>query len=210
MAIRARRQQEKEEMRKTILAAATTIIITDGYEKLSMRKIADMIDYSPTTIYLYYKDKAQIVDDIALQMYEKVVSDIQEELIKHNDIPIDEQLALCFRQFIITITNHSEMGMAAIRSGTNIIFGKQNTPSPEGQTGISILQDQLQRGQQQSILRPLDDNVAWMLITALLGFSMNAIENQLYHHKNWAELIDSYTTLLLKGILAGGKSKDED
>ncbi|QQK07292.1 TetR/AcrR family transcriptional regulator [Miniphocaeibacter halophilus] len=47
-----RRENEKEKMRKLILNASVKIILEEGYDKLSMRKIADRIEYSATTIYL--------------------------------------------------------------------------------------------------------------------------------------------------------------
>ena len=60
MGIKERRDVEKAEMKQKIMTAAIEIIEQEGYEKLSIRKIASRIEYSPTTIYLYYKDKAEI------------------------------------------------------------------------------------------------------------------------------------------------------
>lgn len=57
MGIAERRQREKEEMRERILEAATEVFIAEGYEKASIRTIADRIEYSPATIYLYFADK---------------------------------------------------------------------------------------------------------------------------------------------------------
>jgi len=203
MGTRARHEYEKENMRKLILESATKIIIEEGYDNLSMRKIADAIDYSPTTIYIYYKDKAQIVGDISRQIYEKIVFNIKKVLEENKGISIDNQLELTFREFIISITNNSEMGKAIIRSGTSAIFGpEEGAESPE-ENGIAILQTLLLKGQQQSMLRKLDNNVSWMLITALLGFAMNAIENQLYLGANWPELVSVYTKMLMNGLLTG-------
>lgn len=202
MGLRARNEKEKENMRNLILTAATKLIVTDGYDKLSMRKLANEIEYSPTTLYIYYKDKAQIVGDISMQIYEKIVLNIQTVLEANKDITIDKQLELTFREFIMSITNNSEMGIALIRSGTSAIFGPSEE-NVQGEHGIDMLQDMLVKGQQQSILRKLDENVSWMLITALVGFSLNAIENQLYLSSNWSELVSIYAEMLLNGLLAG-------
>ena len=64
MAIKERRTREKEQLRHRILSAARELFVAEGYESVSMRKIADMIEYSPTTIYLYYKDKADLLDSV--------------------------------------------------------------------------------------------------------------------------------------------------
>lgn len=57
MGIADRKQREKEELRRKILQAAMDIYTSSGYDAVTLRKIAKKIEYSPTTIYLYYKDK---------------------------------------------------------------------------------------------------------------------------------------------------------
>ncbi len=60
MGIAERKAREKEEMRQRILDAAMSLFLTEGYERVSIRNIADKIEYSPATIYLYFKDKAEL------------------------------------------------------------------------------------------------------------------------------------------------------
>ena len=64
MAIQERKAREKEQLRRQILDAARELFVTEGYENVSMRKIADKIEYSPTTIYLYFKDKAELLNAV--------------------------------------------------------------------------------------------------------------------------------------------------
>jgi AcrR family transcriptional regulator len=56
-----RRAREKENLRRAILDAARELFVTEGYDAVSMRKIAEKIEYSPTTIYLHFKDKDEIL-----------------------------------------------------------------------------------------------------------------------------------------------------
>ncbi|RYZ18840.1 MAG: TetR family transcriptional regulator, partial [Chitinophagaceae bacterium] len=60
MTIAARKQREKEEMRQLILDAARRIFMEKGFMGASMRSIAEEIQYSAGTIYLYFKDKDEI------------------------------------------------------------------------------------------------------------------------------------------------------
>lgn len=55
-----RRDREKKEMRDKILNAALKLFVEKGFENVSIRKIAKRIEYSPGTIYLYFKDKDEI------------------------------------------------------------------------------------------------------------------------------------------------------
>jgi AcrR family transcriptional regulator len=57
-----RRAREKEELKQLILKAARQLFVREGYESVSMRKIADKIEYSPASIYTYFKDKDEILD----------------------------------------------------------------------------------------------------------------------------------------------------
>jgi len=56
-----RRQREREEMRELILEAAAGMFAEHGYEGVSLRKIAQKIEYSPGAIYLYFKDKNELL-----------------------------------------------------------------------------------------------------------------------------------------------------
>lgn len=60
MGLIERKEREKEEMRQRILTAAQKLFLTKGFEKTSIRNIADAIEYSPGTIYLYFKDKNEL------------------------------------------------------------------------------------------------------------------------------------------------------
>jgi AcrR family transcriptional regulator len=70
MGISERKEREKQEMRDLILREATRMFIEDGYEKTSIRNIADRIEYSPATIYLYFKDKDAILYGIHEQGFQ--------------------------------------------------------------------------------------------------------------------------------------------
>src|SRR5947209_20407008 len=60
-AIRHRHAQEKQELRQAILTAAGELFLEQGYERFSLRKVAERIGYSPTTIYLYFRDKDDLL-----------------------------------------------------------------------------------------------------------------------------------------------------
>ena len=64
MGTKERRAREKEQLRRQIISAARELFVNEGYENVSMRKIAGKIEYSPTTIYLYFKDKADLLDSV--------------------------------------------------------------------------------------------------------------------------------------------------
>ncbi|MCI0432274.1 MAG: TetR/AcrR family transcriptional regulator [Gemmatimonadetes bacterium] len=64
MGIAERREREREQLRERILEAARDLLSEQGLAGLSMRAIADRIEYSPATIYLYFKDKEDLVHEV--------------------------------------------------------------------------------------------------------------------------------------------------
>ncbi len=78
MAIDDRKKREKELLRRLILDAARELFVAQGYENVSMRKIAEQIEYSPTTIYLYFKDKSQLLQEICETSFEKLADEIRK------------------------------------------------------------------------------------------------------------------------------------
>lgn len=60
MGIAERKEKQKNEIRKLILDASMKLFIEEGFESVTIRKIAELIEYSPTTVYLYFKDKDEI------------------------------------------------------------------------------------------------------------------------------------------------------
>jgi AcrR family transcriptional regulator len=57
MGTKERQQRERDRLREAILAAARELFITEGYRNVSMRKIAERIEYSPAAIYSYFPSK---------------------------------------------------------------------------------------------------------------------------------------------------------
>lgn len=66
---RERRTAEKAALRRVIMDAAAELFGTEGYENVSMRKIAQRIGYTPMAIYLYFKDKNDLLDCICEEAF---------------------------------------------------------------------------------------------------------------------------------------------
>jgi AcrR family transcriptional regulator len=73
MGVKERKAREKRYLRQEILDAASELFVKEGYENVSMRRIADRIEYSPTTIYLYFKDKAELLESICQETFAKLI-----------------------------------------------------------------------------------------------------------------------------------------
>jgi len=78
MGITERREREKQEMQQLILRTAADLFTEVGFEKTSIRSIAEKIEYSPATIYLYFKDKNELFYAISQEAFQLFFKYFQE------------------------------------------------------------------------------------------------------------------------------------
>lgn len=69
-----KKRRHREDLRKDILTAARDLFTRQGWESTSIRNIAEKIGYSPATIYLYYKDKGEIIFDLHREGFSLLVN----------------------------------------------------------------------------------------------------------------------------------------
>jgi len=74
MGVAERKERQRAELREQILAAARRIVLDEGFDELTMRKIADAIEYSPATIYLYFENREAIGRQLCAEVFEHLVS----------------------------------------------------------------------------------------------------------------------------------------
>ena len=64
MGVKERRQREKTQVREKILDAALEFFAREGVEGVTMRALADAIEYSPPVIYAHFRDKDAIIREL--------------------------------------------------------------------------------------------------------------------------------------------------
>ena len=65
MGIKERQERDREAVRRAILDAARELFVTEGFQHVSIRKIAERIEYSPAAIYSYFPSKDDIFFSLA-------------------------------------------------------------------------------------------------------------------------------------------------
>src|SRR5262245_20888191 len=88
MGVGERRAREKTQLRQEILDAAREIFAAEGFEALTMRRVAEEIEYSPTAIYLQFKDKSELVQALCDETFAGLVKRLEGLQKKHAD-PLD-------------------------------------------------------------------------------------------------------------------------
>ncbi|ETZ20624.1 MULTISPECIES: TetR/AcrR family transcriptional regulator [Pedobacter] len=85
MGIAERKIRQKEEFRASILEAAWLQVLTDGWQSLSIRKIADAIEYSIPVIYNHFENKEAILLEFTKEGFQKLADALLEVKNKYTE-----------------------------------------------------------------------------------------------------------------------------
>lgn len=86
---------ENGDLRRRILDTARHQLVQEGYQNLSMRKIADAIGYSATSIYLYFDSKDALLHALIHEGMMWLRDQLHETAVQHPDAPVRRLRALC-------------------------------------------------------------------------------------------------------------------
>jgi AcrR family transcriptional regulator len=77
MGIKERQDRERQAVRESILTAARDLFVSEGYGQVSIRKIAERIEYSPAAIYSYFAGKDDIFFALAAEGFQRLDDTIE-------------------------------------------------------------------------------------------------------------------------------------
>lgn len=106
MGVKERREREKSETRDKILDAARELFVGEGFEGVSMRKVAEKIEYSPTAIYVHFADKEELFRELCHQDYARLAEVFQSSAISSDPIERLKQIGASYVDFGTRYPNH--------------------------------------------------------------------------------------------------------
>lgn len=98
ISIAERKEREKAGMREKILDSARILVKSSGVDGISIRKIANMIEYSPAIIYHYFKNKEEITEILIEENYREILGALSP--FKSRDKTVEKMLRESCRNFI--------------------------------------------------------------------------------------------------------------
>ncbi|MFB5759622.1 TetR/AcrR family transcriptional regulator [Paenibacillus medicaginis] len=131
-----RRERESHEIRRKIIEAARDLFLSHGYGEVSMRKIADRIEYSPTTIYHYFENKEAVVRELLEEGYALFLQALQqrEQEARAEGLHAMDVLKTVCKSYILFGLEHPGY--------YNILF----TTNLEGASSIAIIENDRSKG----------------------------------------------------------------
>lgn len=124
---RKRRLRERSDTRQTILDATEALLVEEGYDRFSMRKLAGRCGYSAPTIYHYFGDKRGLIDALLEERFGKLYKRLRRVPLGEDPVWNLRELAQAFVRFAIRHPVHYRLLHAPRPAGIAPIPSAQRT-----------------------------------------------------------------------------------
>ena len=115
MGIHERRDRERDRTRATILNAAREMFLRDGFEAVSMRRIADAIEYSPTAIYVHFRDKDALFRELCREDFDRLAAAFAQLASVPDPVERVLRLGHGYIRFALEHPNHYRLMFMTVR-----------------------------------------------------------------------------------------------
>ena len=191
--IQTRRSRHKEMLRQDILDAARELFVTEGYENVSMRKIAERIDYSPTIIYHHFKDKADLLYCLIEETFTKLLSTLNTLRSQTPDsLECLKKSGVAFVNFGLAHPNHYKVAfLMPIRPASESEKARYLSPDALGIMTFSYLKTLVAACLRQGRFRAIDvDLTTQSLFATVHGLTAMLIVHPEFPWADQERLID--------------------
>lgn len=202
MGIKERREKAKENLRQEIFDAASELFAKEGIANVSMRKIAEKIEYSPTTIYLYFKDKTTLLHQICEETFAKLAIEVTKIRENTNDpLEILRGGMKAYIEFGLNHPNHYEVVfIAPLDSYVNEGF-EYSFENSMGKIAFEKLVESVVMCMQAGVIKNGDVE----LISQTLWAGMHGLTSLLIGHTEFPfvekeRLIENLIETMIKGL----------
>jgi len=199
--------RRRRKVRDAIIDAAEVIFTAEGEEGISMRRLADSIDYSPAAIYKYFASKDDLFEAIRDTFFERLMERIRGAQEEGGETP--SLCARCMRAYIETGIEEPNHYMMAFSSGKKIAPHMHDEQDVAFQAEHALV-GMIEAGMAEGIFRTVDPKLAsksvWAslhglttLLVSMEGFPAGMPGSE---HVTADAVIDFHTDMMLQGLKA--------
>jgi AcrR family transcriptional regulator len=188
MGIAERKSRQKQALRERILDAARRIVVREGFAALSMRKIADAIEYSPATLYLHFASRDDIARALCTEGYAQLLASFAP-LVRIAD-PADRLKALG-RAYVAFGVEHPETYRLIFMEDPSYTGAALGGAAGTAETGASPNPDSSAETDEDpgdAALRIMIDALGELRATGRQSASVASLEPAVWAEALWASL----------------------
>jgi AcrR family transcriptional regulator len=202
MGVAERRDRQREEVRRKILDAARELFMAEGSERVTMRRIALAIEYSPTAIYNHFEDKDALLNSLCEDEFGRLLSLLATGSRPRSAVAWIRQLGLGYARFGLGYPNHYRFMFM-----TPGAFGRDHRPSAPAQQAFGLLRSAVKKAIDDGEFRKADvDAVAqvlWSSIHGAVALLVTFRRDRFPGAPAKADLVERVVENGIRGFLAG-------
>ncbi|MFW6074723.1 MAG: TetR/AcrR family transcriptional regulator [Chloroflexota bacterium] len=196
-----RRERDTERTREQIMEAASELFLTDGYEAVSVRKIAEKANISHGTIYIHFKDKDDLLYQVSEEQFSRLMSRLRRLPRSREPLRRIEDALLEIMRFGLDHPNDFQlmMGLQTTYGGPKSINQWGPNAAQVGDFLDVLMQEAAEEGQIQLGEKELDDLV---ILSVIHGVVITAVTESLERERADDVALRS-VEVMLRGLGAG-------
>ncbi len=210
MGITERRERERQEIREKILDAARELFASHGYEAVTMRRIAEKIEYSPTAIYFHFEDKEALLRDLCDTDFGALAAHFQTIARIADPIERLRQIGLAYTEFGLEHPNQYRFMFMTPRPALPPDSSALEKGNPE-EDAYAFLRETIAQGISQGRFRPelqdadLVSQVVWEATHGVISLQIAKCNDGWI---DWRPIRES-ATLVIDSLIRGLTRKTE-
>jgi AcrR family transcriptional regulator len=200
-----RRLREREEVRTKILDAARELFVEQGFDAVSMRKIAQKIDYSPTALYFHFRDKEALLEALCEHDFRAFAQEFAKFLGIKDPIERARKAAYAYIDFGLEHPNHYRFMFMTPKS-RSIESTKIHRGNPE-EDAYAFLQQLVQAAKDEGQFRAeytdveMITQVLWAGVHGLVSLHIAKGDEDWVRFKNAKQTGRVMLDMILNGLL---------
>lgn len=197
-ASRERRAREKQALRESILRAAGDVFLERGYDGLSMRHVAERIGYTATTIYLYFRNKDDLLFALLNEGYAELGRRLAAAAAAERD-PL-RRLTAIGRAYIAFGLERPSLYQVMFMRRADFLAARLSEKQSERVNPFNVLAQAVAAAMEAGVLKPGDVMTCamslWAVVHGLVSLALITPDAE-------AGLIERMTQLALSATLSG-------
>jgi len=190
-----RSERKHEQQRQDILLAARELFLREGSDRFTMRKLAKEVGCVPGTLYLYFKDKNDLIAILVEESFERLMNDLERPRTDISPLVRLKEMMHAYIEFGLANPNHYHFAFM-LRRTTGL---EKARPRPH--RSYALLLDTVRTCIEWKLFRQVDPNVAAQGVWAgIHGVTSLMITIPHFPWENKETLIEHVVNTLIEGM----------
>jgi AcrR family transcriptional regulator len=191
----ARTKRKREQQRQDILVAARALFLREGSAHFTMRKLAKEVGCVPGTLYLYFKDKDDLIAVLVEESFERLMNDLERPRPDKSPLVRLNEIMHAYIEFGLANPDHYHFAFM-LRRTTRL---EKARPRPH--RSFAMLLDTVRECVERKLVRQVDPNVAAQGVwVGIHGVTSLMITIPQFPWENKETLIEHVVNTLIEGM----------